>query len=96
MHDLRLALDRNSVSLRWMTRLLSVVISGLYLLITWLAVTNEDKPQGAAIPVLALLVLTYWGLFRCVAMGESRRYCRHHRCALPEYCGLFGVAHFWA
>jgi sugar lactone lactonase YvrE len=58
MNDIRPTSGRSGVSVRWMTRLLSIVISSVFLLIIGLAVTNEDKPQGAAIPVLALLVLT--------------------------------------
>jgi hypothetical protein len=49
---------KRGVSVRWMTRLLSIVIGCMFLLIIHLAVTNEDSPQRAAIPVLALLVLT--------------------------------------
>jgi hypothetical protein len=43
---------------RWTARLLSFTTSSIFLLITFLAVTNEDRPQPPAIPVLALLVLT--------------------------------------
>ncbi len=63
MNDIRRALGTRGVSLRWMTRLLSIVISGVFLLIMLLAVTNEDKPQGAAILVLVLLGLTIVGCF---------------------------------
>jgi hypothetical protein len=41
-----------------MTRLLSLTINGVFLLILCLAVTNEDQPQGPAIAVLVLLGLT--------------------------------------
>ena len=47
-----------SIPLRWMTRLLSLVINIVFLLILCLAVMNEDKPQGPAITVLVLLALT--------------------------------------
>jgi hypothetical protein len=63
MNDIRPALGKGGVSMRWMARLLSIVISGVFLLIIFLAVTNEDKPQGAAIPVLVLLALTIVGCF---------------------------------
>lgn len=45
----------------WMARLLSMVINSVFLLFLILAVTNEDKPQGPAISVLVLLVLTIGG-----------------------------------
>ena len=43
---------------RWLPRGLSIVVSGAFLLILALAVGNEDKPQGVALLVLAVLVLT--------------------------------------
>ena len=54
---------KSGPSIRWMTRMLSILISCIFLLILFLAVTNEDKPQGMAIPVLALLVLAIAGSF---------------------------------
>lgn len=63
MNDIRRALGEKGISLRWMTRLLSIVISSVFLFILFLAVTNEDKPQGLAISVLALLVMTIVGCF---------------------------------
>lgn len=63
MNSIRRALGKSGVSMHWMTRLLSIVIGGVFLLITFLAVTNEDKPQGPAIFVLALLVLTIVACF---------------------------------
>ena len=45
-------------SICWLSRVLSIVVSGTFLIIPFLAITNEDKLQGAALPVLALLVLT--------------------------------------
>ena len=48
-------------TLRWMARWLSSIVSGAFLLISMLAVFNEDKPAGAAIPLLALLALTIVG-----------------------------------
>jgi hypothetical protein len=52
-----------SIPLRWMTRLLSLTINSAFLLILYLAVTNEDQPQGPAIAVLVLLGLTMAGSF---------------------------------
>jgi hypothetical protein len=46
------------ISLRLVTRLLGLVTNSVFLLILCLALTNEDKPQGPAITVLALLALT--------------------------------------
>jgi len=63
MNDIRHAPGEGGVSLRWMTRLLSIVISSVFLLIIFLAITNEDKPRGPAIAVLALLALTIAGCF---------------------------------
>lgn len=61
MNDTQLTLGKSSFSMRWMTRLLSVLVSAMFLLIIYLTVANEDKPQGMAIPVLALLALTIMG-----------------------------------
>ena len=47
--------------LRWLTRLLILVINSVFMLILCLAITNEDKPQGPAIAVLILLALTMVG-----------------------------------
>jgi len=58
MNDMQRVPVQHGVSLRWLTRILSIMVSGVFLLILFLAVVNEDKPQGAAIAVLALLVLT--------------------------------------
>jgi hypothetical protein len=44
--------------IRWIARLSSLAINSVFLLIMVLALTNEDKPHGAAIPVLVLLALT--------------------------------------
>lgn len=61
MNDTQLTLGKSSFSMRWMTRLLSALVSTMFLLIIFLSAANEDKPQGMAIPVLALLVLTIMG-----------------------------------
>ena len=47
----------------WTARLSSLVVNAVFLLILFLAVTNEDKPQGPAIVVLALLALTMLASF---------------------------------
>ena len=58
MNDLQPAtINRNTV-FHWIARLSSLVIDSVFLLILFLALSNEDKPQGAAIPVLVLLALT--------------------------------------
>ena len=49
--------------LDWTARLSSLVINGVFLLILFLAVTNEDKPQGPAVVVLVLLALTMLASF---------------------------------
>jgi hypothetical protein len=50
-------MDRWDTLVRWTARLASLVINGVFLLILFLALTNEDRPQGVAIAVLAFLVL---------------------------------------
>jgi len=49
---------KNAVAVRWTARGLSIVTGGVFLLIIGLALTNEDRPGGAAVPVLILLGLT--------------------------------------
>jgi hypothetical protein len=49
--------------MRWIARLCSVVVSGSFLLVLFLAFTNEDKPQGMAILLLTLLALTIMACF---------------------------------
>lgn len=62
MNDIQFTLGKSGISsIRWMARLLSVLVSSMFLLIIFLAITNEDKPQKMAIPVLALLTLTIMG-----------------------------------
>ena len=61
MNNIRSVPTNRDIPLRWMTRLLSLVINSVFLLILCLAVTNEDKPQGPAITVLVLLGLTMAG-----------------------------------
>ena len=58
MDNLLRVRKRQGFQLRWLTRMLSIVVTGVFLLIGALAVFNEDKPQGAAVPILALLALT--------------------------------------
>jgi hypothetical protein len=57
MDSARQASTDTSTSLRWLARLSSLVIDSAFVLILILATTNEDKPHGSAIVVLALLVL---------------------------------------
>jgi hypothetical protein len=63
MNSTRDILTNKGIDLRLMTRLLSLVINSVFLLILCLAFTNEDKPQGPAITVLVLLGLTMAGSF---------------------------------
>ncbi len=63
MNNIRHAPGKSFISMRWMTRLSSIVVSSVFLLIIYLAVTDKDKPQGAAIPILALLVPNIVGCF---------------------------------
>lgn len=49
---------RKPATLRWLARGLSIVTGGVFLLIIGLALTNEDRPGAAAVPVLILLGLT--------------------------------------
>lgn len=58
MSRVRRELGESGIPVRWLARVSSIVVSGVFLLILFLAVTNEDKPQGASIPFLALLGLT--------------------------------------
>ena len=50
---------------RWIARLSSLAVNSVFLLILFLALTTEDKPQGAvaAIPVFVLLTLTMVSCF---------------------------------
>jgi hypothetical protein len=57
MNKPRHASIHRGTPLRWLVRLSSLAIDSAFLLILILAVTNEDKPQGPAIAVLALLAL---------------------------------------
>ena len=63
MNDTRGILRNRAIPWRWLTRLLSLVINSVFLLILCLAITNEDRPQGPAIAVLVLLSLTMAGSF---------------------------------
>jgi hypothetical protein len=58
MNDVQPATNNRNTVLQWIARLSSLVIDSVFLLILFLALSNEDKPQGAAIPVLVLLALT--------------------------------------
>ena len=43
--------------------MMSFIVSCAFLLVIFFAVTNEDKPQGAAIPVLVLTALAVGSCF---------------------------------
>jgi hypothetical protein len=58
MNDVQPATSNWNTVIRWIARLSSLAINSVFLLILFLALTNEDKPQGAAIPILVLLTLT--------------------------------------
>ena len=76
--------------MRWIARLSSLVTNSVFLLILTLAVTNEDKPQGAAIPVLVLLTLT---MVSCFA---AWRWERAGGIAVLVGAGCLGVAAYSA
>jgi hypothetical protein len=63
MNDIRPRMAKWDTVVLWLARLTSLAINSMFLLILFLAVTNEDKPQGAAIPVLVFLVLTMVSCF---------------------------------
>ena len=52
------AAGKSGSPVRWLTRVLSMVTSVVFLIILFLAVTDEDVPHGAANPVLVVLALT--------------------------------------
>jgi hypothetical protein len=90
MNDIQLATGNGDIVIRWIARLSSLAVNSVFLLILFLAVTNEDKPQGAAIPVLVLLVVT---------MGSCFAACRWQRAGgiavlLSSVC--LGVAAYFA
>ena len=58
MNDTRGILRNRGIPLRWLARLLSLVVNSVFLLIICLAITNEDRPQGSAITAMVLLSLT--------------------------------------
>ena len=62
MKEIQAGTGNGDAVMRWIARLSSLAVNSVFLVILVLAVTNEDKPEGAAIPVLVLLV---------VAMGSS-------------------------
>ena len=70
MNDAKTATSNWDTAIRWIARLSSLTINSVFLLILVLAVTNEDKPQGAAIPVLVLLALT---MVSCLAAWRWER-----------------------
>ena len=70
MNDIRPAPSNRNTVIRWIARLASLAINSVFLLVLFLALTNEDKPQGAAIPVLVLLALT---MVSCLAAWRWER-----------------------
>jgi signal transduction histidine kinase len=58
MKDIQPATSKWDTVIRWLARLSSLATNSVFLLILFLALTNEDMPQGAAVPVLVLLSLT--------------------------------------
>jgi signal transduction histidine kinase len=63
MNDARPATGNRDTVIRWIARLSSLATNSVFLFILFLALTNEDRPQGAAIPVLVLLALTMVSCF---------------------------------
>jgi hypothetical protein len=63
MNDIQPVTGNWNTVIRWIARLSSLAINSVFLLILFLAVTNEDKPQGAAIPVLVFLALAMVSCF---------------------------------
>jgi hypothetical protein len=61
VESIQLASNQAINPIRWVARLSSIMVSGTFLLIMFLAVTNEDPPQTPAIPVLVLLAFTITG-----------------------------------
>jgi xanthine/uracil/vitamin C permease (AzgA family) len=70
MNDVQSVTRNWETVIRWIARLSSLAINSVFLLILFLALTNEDKPQGAAIPVLVLLALT---MVSCLAAWRWER-----------------------
>ena len=70
MNDVQSATSNWNTVIRWIARLSSLAINSVFLFILVLAVTNEDKPQGLAIPVLLLLVLA---MVSCLAAWRWER-----------------------
>ncbi len=64
MNNIQLTSEKSNLSLRWMARFLSIVVSAMFLLIMVLAITNEDKPTATAVPVIILLAMT---IMECLA-----------------------------
>ena len=75
---------------REFARLSSLAANSVFLLILFLALTNEDKPQGAAIPVLVLLSLTM------VSCCCAWRWERAGGIAMLVSATLLGGAAYWA
>lgn len=70
INNTRIDDNRAVAGIRQLARWASLVTGGVFLLILFLAVTNEDRPQALALPVLTLLALT---LLACLAAWRWER-----------------------
>lgn len=64
--------SRAAAGIRQVARWSSLMTSGAFMLILFLAVTNEDRPQTPALPVLVLLALNLlacWVAWRWESVG---------------------------
>jgi len=90
MNEVQPATSNWDTVIRWIARLSSLAINSVFLLILFLALTHEDKPQGAAIPVLVLLALTMGSCF------AAWRWERAGGIAVLVGAGCLGVATYAA
>ena len=58
MRSMLLSIAQSTSPIGWLARLSGITVSNVFLFITFLALTNEDPPQGPGIAVLGLLVFT--------------------------------------
>jgi signal transduction histidine kinase len=70
MNDIQPETSNWDTVIHWIARLSSLATNSVFLLILFLALTNEDKPQGVAIPVLVLLALA---MVSCLAAWRWER-----------------------
>ena len=90
MNDTRPRTGNWDTAMRWIARLSSLAINSVFLLILFLALTNEDRPKGAAIPVLVFLVLT---MVSCLV---AWRWERVGGIAMLVCALCLGAAAYWA